>query len=190
MKKIIIVLSLAMITISCKAQQVIPLEKLIEYRDSQSDIADGTYLQDVNGLLNKYIGTWKGTYDNKTITFIITKVKRNVRGVFIDELFIRYLLTSSTGAVIEDTRTLPDTDPLVIEGDYISNSKGYYVLNYYGRNTKCGQSGDLFISTSIKSDNKQLQVYLAGYQDIIDGNKCPTVAEQILPTKSTYLTKQ
>ncbi|KAF2333015.1 DUF6705 family protein [Flavobacterium ginsenosidimutans] len=187
MKKTIILISLTMIIISCKAQQTIPLEKLIEYRDSQSDIPNGAYLQDVNSLLNKYIGTWKGTNNNKNYTFILTKVKRNIRGVFIDELLIRYLITSTTGTVIEDTRNLTDTDPLVIEGDYISANKKYYVLNYFGRNSKCGQSGEVFISTT--SDN-QLKLFLATSQDMINGKKCATVAEQILPTKSILLTKQ
>lgn len=188
MKKIITVVSLIIITLSCKAQQIVPVEKMIEYRDSDTEIPKGTYLKDVNNLLEKYIGTWKGTYDSKNFTFVVTKIKHDFLGVSVDELLIRYLITTTSGNIIEDTRSLPDADPLVIEGNYISNSKGYYVLNYLGKNTECGQSGEVYISTS--KDNKQMKFYLTGYQDIIDSSKCPKVAEQILPTKSMFLTKQ
>lgn len=186
--KIIIIITLMFITFSCKAQQIISLENLIEYRDSQQDIADGTYLKDINGLLNKYLGTWKGTYNSKNYTFVITKIKKDVLGVFIDELLVRYLITTTSGSIVEDTRNLPDSSPLVIEGDYISKSKGYYVLNYFGKNTTCGQSGAVFISTT--KDNKQMKLFLSPDQGFIDTNKCPKVADQILPTTSMYLTKQ
>lgn len=177
-----------MITLCCKAQEIIPLEKLREYRDSQTDIADGTYLKDVNGLLNKYLGTWKGIYNNKNYTFIVTKTKRDVLGVFVDKLLVRYLITTTTGSILEDTRSLPDANPLVIEGDYISKSGGYYALNYFGQNITCGQSGVVFISTT--KDNKQMKLFLSPDQGFIDKNKCSKVADQILPTTSMYLTKQ
>lgn len=189
MKKIITIISLMIVSLSCKAQQIIPVEKMIEYRDSDTQIPEGAYLKDLNGLLDKYVGTWKGTYNSKNFTFVITKVKHKLVTISADELFIRYLITTTSGSIVEDTRSLPDTSPLVIKGDYLGNNKGYYVLNYFGRNT-CGQSGDLFISTLSSTGNKQMKLFLAPYQDIIDGSKCPTVAEQILPTKSMYLTKQ
>ncbi|WP_166924645.1 DUF6705 family protein [Flavobacterium poyangense] len=188
MKKITILACLIIITLSCKGQQIIPLEKLIEYRDTEADIVDGTYLKDINGLLDKYLGTWKGNYDNINYTFIFTKNKSEIRGLFIDQLYVRYLITTTTGNVIEDTRSLPNADVLIIKGDYISKSLGYYVLNYFGKNTECGQSGEVFISTT--KDNKQMKLFLAAYQGIIDGSKCPKVTEQILPTKSMFLSKQ
>ncbi|WP_166924643.1 DUF6705 family protein [Flavobacterium poyangense] len=188
MKKIITLASLIIITLSCKAQQVVPLERAIDCRDSDTEIPDGTYLKDVNGLLDKYLGIWKGTYENKNYTFIVTKIKRDFLGISKDKLLISYLITTTSGSVIEDTRSLPQADPLVMQGDYISKSLGYYVLNYYGQNTECGQSGEVFIS--ITKDNKQMKLFLAAYQGIIDGRKCPKVAEQILPTKSMFLSKQ
>ncbi|PWB23083.1 DUF6705 family protein [Flavobacterium sp. HTF] len=190
MKTIRMIISLILVCLSCEAQQIIPVEKMIEYRDSDTQIPDGAYLKDINGLLDKYLGTWKGTYENKNYTFIITKVKHKLINISSDELFIRYLITTTTGSILEDTRNLPDTNPLVIEGDYISNNKAYYVLNYFGKNTKCGQSGEVFISTLASKSNKQMKLFLAPYQDIIDRNVCPVLAQQILPTKSMYLTKQ
>ena len=190
MKTLIISISLILASLTCKAQQILPLEKAIEYRDSDIEIPDGTYLKDINGLLNKYIGTWKGTYNNKNYTFIVTKIKKDFLDISKDKLLIRYLITATTGSILEDTRTLPDTNLLVIEGDYLSNDKKYYVLNYFGKNTTCGQSGEVFISTITSSGNKQMKLFLAPYQDLIDRSVCPTLATQILPTKSMILNKQ
>lgn len=52
MKKIITLASLIIVTFSCKAQQIVSLEKMIEYRDADTQIPDGTYLKDVNNLLD------------------------------------------------------------------------------------------------------------------------------------------
>ncbi|MRX39576.1 hypothetical protein GJU43_09835 [Flavobacterium sp. LC2016-23] len=182
MKKIIIALSIILITLSCKAQQIVPLETKLD------EAPIGTYFKDSNGLLTKYIGTWKGTYENKNYTFIVTKYKDEFRGVFSDRLSIRYLITSNAGVILQDTRSLSDENNLVIAGLYFGENFGYYVLSYSGENAQCGQSGDLFISTS--KDNKQMKLYLATSHDIINASKCPKVAEQILPTKSMFLNKQ
>ena len=182
------IIGLIIINLSCKAQVIVPLEKAIDYRDSDIEIPDGTYLKDINGLLNKYLGTWKGTYNNKNYTFIITKFKKDFLGISKDKLLVRYLITTTTGSILEDTRSLPDANPLVIEGDYISKSGGYYALNYFGQNITCGQSGVVFISTT--RDNKQMKLFLSPDQGFIDKNKCSKVADQILPTTSMYLTKQ
>lgn len=182
MRKVIITISIILTTLSCKAQQTLPLETKFE-----NEVPAGTYLKDVNGLLDKYVGTWKGTNGNKNYTFTVTKYKDEFRGVFSDILTIRYLITSNTGAVLEDTRSLLNENNLVIRGLYFGANFGYYVLGYVGTDAKCGQSGDLFISTS--KDNKQMKLYLAASQDLIDGSNC-TKVEQILPTKSMFLTKQ
>lgn len=182
MKKIIIALSIILITLSCKAQQIVPLETKLD------EAPVGTYFKDSNGLLTKYIGTWSGTYENKNYTFIVTKYKDEFRGVFSDRLSIRYLITSNAGVILQDTRSLSDENNLVIAGLYFGKNFGYYVLNYSGENAICGQSGDVYISTT--KDKKQMQFYLATSQDIINGNKCAKVAEQILPTKPILFNKQ
>ena len=170
-------------TLSCKAQQILPLETKFE-----DDVPTGTYLKDVNGLLIKYIGTWKGTHANKNYTFIVTKYKDEFRGTFSDILLVRYLISSNTGTILEDTWNLLDQDKLVIKGLYFGPNFGYYVLSYLGKDTECGQYGKLYLSTT--KDNKQMKLYLAASQDMIDGNNCPKVAEQILPTNSMFLAKQ
>lgn len=191
MKKVIILMSLVIITISCKAQQIVPIEKVIDYRNAENGIPDGVYLKDVNGLLNKYIGTWKGTYDNKSYTFFITKFKHDYLGVSEDKLAIRYLITANTGTIIEDTRNLPDTSMYVIKGDYFSQNLGYYMSNYYGKDNACGQYGVVYI-TNIKDTEQQITLYLSPDKVLLDPYTCPAGGtKHILPVKEAMLlTKQ
>ena len=74
MKNKITILMLFIIIASCKAQSILPIEKVIDYRNSKTGIPQNiTQIKDVNGLLNKFIGVWKGTYNNKNYEFYIYK---------------------------------------------------------------------------------------------------------------------
>ncbi|PTS95532.1 hypothetical protein DBR27_17000 [Flavobacterium sp. HMWF030] len=193
MKNIISVVCLVMLTLSCKAQQIVSVEKVLEYRKAGNGVPDGVYFKDVNGLLNKYLGTWKGSVDNKKYTFVITKYTNyRSRGISQDELLIRYLIMDSSGKIIEDTRNLLDTSPYVIKGDYFSETGSYYTSDYMGKNPECGQSGTVYISLPNNSANAQMKLVLMPDRDLMEVQKCPgqKVAEQILPIKSIFLAKQ
>ena len=191
MKKIIATIILVMITLSCKAQQIIPLEKTNEFRDANDGIPDGTYIKDVNHLLDRYLGTWKGNSDNKNYTFFITKHTYKPLNVTYDVLLIRYLITSSSGTVIEDTRSLPDTSLYVITGDQFGKNLGYYMSNYYGKDNACGQRGVVYI-TNVKDTEQQITLYLSPDKVLLNPYTCPAGGtKHILPVSDTMLlTKQ
>jgi hypothetical protein len=178
------------IAMSCKAQTIVPLEKTIEYKLS-GGIPDGAYLKDINNLLNKYLGTWKGTFEDKNYTFIITKFKHDFLGITVDELLIRYLITTTNGAVIEDTRSLPDTSPYVIKGDYFSKGATYYVSNYLGKNSGCGQKGTVFIRMK-NAANTEMSLILVPDKILLTEDSCPglQLAKQVLTLNGMRLTKQ
>lgn len=192
MKNKITILMLFIIIASCKAQSILPIEKVIDYRNSKTGIPQNiTQIKDVNGLLNKFIGVWKGTYNNKNYEFRIVKHIRqsNTRSLSKEELLIRYKITDNTNTTIEDTTTLPNDSYYVIEGQYLAKT-GAYVLYYQGKHYKCGQNGDIFISVDRNNSTKmglQLIVYGQMYND-----ECPNgAANQILPTGTGIeLTKQ
>ncbi|PTS95530.1 hypothetical protein DBR27_16990 [Flavobacterium sp. HMWF030] len=193
MKGVMKFVCLLLVVFSCKGQQIVPVEKAIEYRDAGNGVPDGIYLKDVNNLLDKYVGTWIGSMDAKSYTFVVSKYKNNLsRGVSQDELLIRFLITKSDGTTIEDTRSLPDTSPYVIKGDCFNKTASYYTSDYMGKNPECGQSGTVFISLPKKSVNPQMKLFLMPDRDLMDVKKCPgqKVAEQVLPIKSIFLTKQ
>jgi hypothetical protein len=189
MKKTILLGCMLIIAISCKAQQIVPLEKKIEYKLT-GGIPDGVYLKDINNLLGKYMGTWKGTIEGKNYTFIITKFKDDYLGISVDKLLIRYLITTTNGTILEDTRNLPTTSPYVIEGDYFSKGATYYVSNYFGKNSICGNQGTVFIRMK-NTANTEMSVTSVPDKMMISEENCPglKLAEQVLPA-GMRLTKQ
>lgn len=190
MKKIIILSLIIIANLSCKAQQIIPVEKAIDYRLAENGIPDNTYLKDVNNLLDKYVGTWIGTYDNKTYEFRINKFVNNYSGgTKEDVLLMRYIITNANGTQIENTTTLSDDNNLVIIGDYIQRST--YHLNYFGRESACGQLGTIYIEILKNSNNTKIKLNLLPEKIMISSSSCPQgISKQIIPIDQIVLSKK
>jgi len=177
--------------ISCKAQTIVPVEKAIDYRRSGDGIPDNTYLKDVNNLLGKYIGTWKGTFEGKNYTLYIVKATSTYDKITRDRLLIRYLITSSNGTILEDTRSLPDTNPYIIKGSYFGKDLASYASNYAGNNSQCGNNGTIF--TRIKNTSNTLMSFTFEPDKImISEETCPGLkfADLTFPRDGLMLTKQ
>lgn len=173
-----------------KAQpSTIPVENKITFFNSQISIPDDTYLKDVNHLFDKYIGTWKGIYNNRNYTFIITKETHAYRGLLEDRLIMRYTITGINGTIIEDTSTLLNESPFVIKGYIFNEITTQYILNYTGKNYKCGQSGQINISVNNLS---QMKLNYFPDNNMIDDVDCPNLvgAEEIMPENGIWLIKQ
>lgn len=188
MKKILIVGLLIGVVFSCKAQ-TLPIEKKIDHIIARNGIPESvTYLQDSNNLLDKFIGTWNGVYQDKIFEFRISKVTVMPGRIKEDILIIRYLIKNTSGVVFEDTRALPQSSPLVIKGDYIESTT--YALNYIGNNSKCGRSGTIFIDW-LKDNNTKMTLFLEPEQMIISSQECPNGrAQQIIPQEQIILSKE
>ncbi len=192
MKKTLLIGLIFLCTICCKAQNILPVEKVIEYRNSETGIPQNiTQIKDLNGLLNKFIGIWKGDYNSKNYEFRIVKHTRQstTRNLSEDELLIRYKIIEANGTVLENTLDLANDSPYVIHGSYLASS-GSYVLYYQGKEHKCGQNGDVFIRVLNNTNDLKMKLFLnvAGemYADL-----CPNGAvQQMLPTDLIDLTKQ
>ncbi|QMU65980.1 MAG: hypothetical protein GKR88_17985 [Flavobacteriaceae bacterium] len=185
MKKIIFILTSVFITYSCKAQ-IIAVE---DFENYNQELPDNAYIKDINNILDKYVGTWKGIYDSKSYEFKVIKVTENNTDLKYKEdlLLMRYKITDSSNNVIESTLNLSDTSNFIIRGNYLSN-RGSYVLNYIGLNDECGQNGTIFISI-YDTNNTKMKLYLE-----VDGEMgldCTSGGvEQVLPTDWIDLTKQ
>lgn len=59
--------------------QTVSLETMSQYSPGNYPAAE--YVKDINGLLNRYVGTWKGTYEGKVYEFNLIK-KENVISEF------------------------------------------------------------------------------------------------------------
>lgn len=189
MKKILILALFIVINSSCKAQ-ILPIEKLINYINQGQGAPEGTkYIKDVNNLRERYTGVWIGTYKGKNYQLIIDKNTRNYNEIYEDGLIIKYLITDLNGSIIADTRSLPENSPYVIKSGYLRNRT--YIMSYVGRESKCGQLGELFISTHKTTNDKKMSLFLAPDQDIILQSECPNgSAIQLFPLQTMELTKQ
>lgn len=191
MKKILLIGLIFLCTICRKAQNILPVENVINYHNSETGIPKNiTQIKDINGLLNKFIGIWKGSYNNKNYEFRIVKHIRQstTRNLSEDELLIRYKIVEANGTVLENTLDLDNDSPYVIHGSYYEEN-GTYVLYYQGKEHKCGQNGNLFISVDGTNTSKiRLGLYVHG--DMM--GDCPNgAALQILPiTGGMELIKQ
>jgi hypothetical protein len=185
-EKIIFITATLFIIFSCKAQ-IIAVE---DFENYNQELPNGAYIKDINNVLDKYVGTWKGTYNAKNYEFKIVKyTESNLQQSLNykeDLLLMYYKITASNGSVIENTLNLPNTSNFSIKGSYLSNN-GSYVLDYIGLNSNCGQNGTIFISTYNNDNKMRLGLYVNGELDF----NCTTGAvEQVLPVNGIKLTKQ
>ncbi len=184
MKNIILSLSLFLIIINCKAQQltavgVVPLENYNSFVKSHNGIPDGTYFKDVNHVLDKYEGTWEGTYHNKTYTITINKAVK-IPGVArhslkYDKLYLRYKITDNTsGNILRNT--LNDSRKKASVGLSLNvNDSQWYDLAYAGNENNstisCGDAGTIHIKYN--SINSKIELYISPSNAFFDPDDCP-----------------
>jgi len=103
MKKRFSILVLIITLISCKAQQIYPLNADYE------EVPQNSYLKDLNNELNPYIGTYKANFNGNEITLFINKQEHKLeessqKNYYIDALIIKYIVKNSSGIVLQDTQ--------------------------------------------------------------------------------------
>lgn len=189
MKKILFLIILTCVIFSCKAQ-ILPIENETNYIGTGISMPDNiNYIKDVNNLRSKYEGNWKGVYNSRNYQLIINKRTGNYNEINEDGLVIKYVITDLNGSIIEDTRSLPDNSPYVLKSRYLRNMT--YVMVYEGREGKCGQRGELFITPQKSTNYKTMKLFLAPDQDFILQSECPNgSAKQLFPLQQMELTKQ
>lgn len=180
MKKTTLIAMLLLFVLQSKAQNIVPVEKEIDFQNTHNGIPAGTYIKDVNNLFAPYIGTWKGTINNKIYTFFITKITQTSNGRSYDLLIIHHLITDLGGTVLEDTRGSKYPH---MRGWHFSKDLKYYSFHYSGQYNSCGQNGQVNIE---KVNATIMKLHLNVYGEVAWISRCPggKMAEQILPTET------
>ncbi len=154
----------------CFAQNILPVERLVDYildsnRGLESD--NITYVKDVNGVFNKFIGTWKGTHNTRNYELQIFKLTKTFplgSGIKKDRLYFKYLITeSSDGSIIESNMDEPNNSSWIVKGHYI-NENGTYIFNFWGGKNHCGVDGDLYVQSYSNNDLKIFMAPIGEYQ--------------------------
>ncbi len=113
MKKIFLILFILILSNTIKAQTEVPIENWA-YHMKENNV----YFKDVNGLFNKFLGTWE--YNDGIHYFKITLVKRTKKALGIDSIGERYL------------KSIKFSD--YIDCYYIYKQNGITIYNFYPAN--------------------------------------------------------
>lgn len=139
------VILLFLFTVSCKSQTY-PLR-------TYTNVPDNSYLKDIPNELQDYTGTWKTTWNNKTIYLNISKVTNRYREglyVYIDYLIIKFKVIDINNNILFDNMNLPG-DKAKIEGVNFKGGENKYLLGY-GDSDLCGKWG--FVSINFTDQTK------------------------------------
>ena len=197
MKKLFYIICL--VTSASLTAQILPVEQLKEVTNEDREqfytqVQGITHIKDVNGVLNKFIGTWKGAFDGKQLEIVIKKyildysryVNKDYHSgsLLWDQLVLKHKLTDQNGVVLANTLNLPDNDEYVMFKDAYHDSYTY-AFNYFGKDYKCGDNGYVFIF--IQDSTKAHFVYShKGSQD----PDCTNAVGPVFPKTTIVLTKQ
>jgi hypothetical protein len=103
--KNIFLLTVILLSFSCKAQQNYPLDTDYE------TVPNYSYLKDTNNELSPFVGIWKANFNNQEIILKIDKVENYLidyisNKFYQDTLFMRYSIKTAQGTIIKSTINL------------------------------------------------------------------------------------
>ncbi len=184
--KNIFLLSIILLSFSCKAQQTYPLDTDYE------TVSNYSYLKDINNELLPFVGTWKATFDNKEITIKVDKVdhhyiKLGTNIYYKDVLFIRYSIKNVQGTVIKSTMNL-QTDQSGIESIAVFPN---HIISFYYSGGDCTFGwGDISLKLV---DQTHLKWWYRPEGVILTNINCPNGADTTIylpEIKDLVFTKQ
>lgn len=171
-----------------QAQQGTTPLKSISELDEDFILDNNLYVKDINNELDQFLGTWKGSVNNKNYEFKIEKHidNANIFEFKIDVLVIRYVVKENNETII-NTLSLPINSNSIIYGlDY--KSPDGYRFSYTGDDFDCGQSGQVAIR---KIDENSMKLILLPDHILLRTDLCPDgYTTHVLPVSSIVLNKQ
>nr|WP_314496821.1 DUF6705 family protein [uncultured Chryseobacterium sp.] len=187
MKNIILILSFLVFTIntSCKAQTV-SLETMSQCSQHPETCPNATYLKDINNSLNKFVGTWSGSYNGKSYEFkFIKQLNFGMENNFKwDRLVGRLRVKDTHGSIIYDTFNETDDSKTNLEGDNFQSNLKAYIMNFSGNNTDCNEFGNVYLFIKPDIPNIMTVSLLPGNDIGIEG-KCPSNFQPTIPYRKT-----
>lgn len=179
MKKLIFLSVLLLSVLSVNAQKIVPLENKYDYKSINPK--EEVYFKDINNILGKFVGIWKGTYGDKKYEFRIVKNTKTFKVRKYDRLLVRYIITDLNGNVIDNTTSLPDSSTYTISGRYYHNG-GYY-LTHQAKGGNCAQSGQMLLYVDETNKNTvKLDVIYRNEMGVVDLTECPNIINAYFPT--------
>ena len=175
MKKILTLIAFAILSINCKAQNVVNINTF-NHRDSSNK-----YYKDLDNYYQNFVGTWESTTGNITFRLILTKEARqpilSYQNSFIDKIFGRFLIIQNAGDLNETI--LHDSVKYFPQNGYTSD----VVLFAYA--TEPNEFGGSFTDTCANGGNGVLEAVFS--LEILNLGNAPLQAQWNVKTTSRYL---
>lgn len=174
------------VSVSCKAQ-VYPLR-------TYTEVPANAYIKDLNNELVPYEGTWKGTWNGKTIFIYLKSVKNYFthlenKPYYNDILIGKFKVQDSGGTILFDNSNLSNEYAKIIGSRFFSVPNTRYTLNYIDSDL-CNTSGNISINFT---DNTKTQLnWTLTFRSNMITTDCQyynTGIPEVLP-KEIILTKQ
>ncbi|BFO65351.1 hypothetical protein NK356_07595 [Chryseobacterium sp. S0630] len=180
--------TLIFFTISCNAQ-VISLEEAAQCL-TNPNCPNYNYEKDINNSLNKYISTWKGTYNGKTYEIQLKKGIYEEIGIRRDKLIGRMKVTDANGNIIYNSFNETNDTTIKFNGLGFQKDLKAYMMYFIGNSEfACGEQGIVYLRIKPETPNK-MSILMLQDADITWG-ECPPSYQPTIPyKKSISLVKQ
>jgi hypothetical protein len=148
---------------------------------------EGTYYKDLNNDLEPYIGTWKGTFDNKTFTISFSKYKdyNSMGNYYKDRLIGRYKMLDANGNLLYSTYSLADTDIKVSSLGFVNSTTKDKLRFYFSDLCRGGQ---IVLNFENPQKTQMHYIYYTEQELITDETGCSPYNE--MPREEMTLIKQ
>lgn len=126
----------------CPQKTIVPLRTWTEIPEEQC-----YYLKDTNNELQDYVGTWTGTWNNKTIFLQIVKITDSYNSTFKyykDFLIAKFKVLDSSGNILFDNTNLPNHQAKITGGKFRKTDDKYSLI--YIDPDLCDTSGSIRIN--------------------------------------------
>ena len=106
---------MSLFIISCKSytqQTIVPIRTYTDIPENA-----GYYMKDTNNELSSFVGTWTGTWNNKTLIIIFSKILNKYDETFKysrDYIVGKFKTLDSNGNILFDNTSLSDNDAKII----------------------------------------------------------------------------
>ncbi len=184
MKTKFLIIALFISIIFCKAQTY-PLRTFTE-------VPENAYLKDTNNELQYYVGTWKGTWNNKTIYITFKKITNQYNPnlkYYKDFLIGKFKVMDSNGQILFDNTSISDNDAKITGGKF-RKVDDKYSLGYIDPDI-CNMMGSILINFTSPTKTQMLFAF-SDWTDIITPD-CPYYNANPFPEplpKNIILTKE
>ena len=195
--KILLILLFSFCALTFNAQETIVPLKLLNELDEDFILDNNAYVKDINGLLNKFIGTWKSVFNGRSYEFTIQKHIDNkyVSEYKKDILIMSYHVKNNNNGNTISKNTIADSvnfneNPTIYGislNDNINNYKFYYSGG--GQSSRCDRSGLIYVNIK-QNDLNSMSLYLDPSRNFFRSDLCPNgMAPKIIPTNVILLKK-